>query len=82
MGNRLEKIRALMADEAFVKELFSKENIEDAHDYFEVHGVEMTLKDLARIAEASRSGGPDDPEDEELALISGAAPPLHLTAKW
>lgn len=82
MEERLEKIRALMADEAFVRELFSKENIEDAHDYFEVHGVEMTLEEMDRIAEAARNGGLTDPMEEEVALIAGAAPPLSLTAKW
>ena len=51
MDNRIEKMKELMQDEAFVNELVTKETPEDAQLFFEEHGVEMSLDEIRSIGE-------------------------------
>ena len=45
----INKIRELMKDEAFVKELLSKEEPEDVQALFEEKGVELSLDEIKEI---------------------------------
>ena len=84
MDNRIEKMKELMQDEAFVNELVTKETPEDAQLFFEEHGVEMTLDEcrglyelLDKVAngeiseETLKKAADGELTEEELEAVAG-----------
>ena len=65
----MEKLQELFKDEAFVKELFSKEEPEDAQAFLEEKGVSLTLDEVKELAAAieKAASGELKPEDLEKA---------------
>ena len=84
MDNRIEKMKELMNDEAFVKEMLAKETPEDAQIFFEEHGVEFTLDEvrslyalLEKVAngeiseETLKKAADGELTEEELEAVAG-----------
>ena len=51
MEDRIVKLNELIKDEAFLKELFSKEEPEDVQALFEDNGVELTLDEVRQLGD-------------------------------
>ena len=51
MSANIEKLQELVKDEAFLKELFTKEEPEDVQALFEAKGVELSLDEVKSIGE-------------------------------
>lgn len=51
MDNRIEKLRGLLDDEAFVKELFAKDTPEEAQAFFKSKGADITLEEVKSLGE-------------------------------
>ncbi len=71
-----EKIKELFADEAFVKELFSKETPEEVQKIFAEHDVDVSVEELMKAREIilkKMEQGVENLEltEEELEEVSG-----------
>ena len=51
MDNRTNKLKELVKDEAFMKELFSKNNNEDARAFLLKNGLDMTAEEIDQLTE-------------------------------
>ncbi len=89
MDERIIKMKELMQDEAFVKELCAKANAEELRTCFGEHGIEMSPEEINQIIECAgkvRSGGIDpeafrdaDPEKmslDDLDQVAGGVVPF------
>ena len=52
MSAKIEKLQELLKDEAFAKELLTKEEPEDVQALFEANGVELSLDEVKAIGDA------------------------------
>ena len=83
MNERDEKLKEIFSDEKLVKEVFAIEAPEDARDWFEEHGVELSLDEIRAMGEAIKKAangeelGEDDLEDvtggslTAIAIVAG-----------
>lgn len=74
MNEKIEKIKELMADEAFVKELMSKASAEEAQACFAAKGVEFSLDEIKALAEKLNTllkDGGDSLSEAELEAVAG-----------
>lgn len=74
MDERIIKIKELIADEAFVKELLGKVTAEDAQACFAAKGVDFSIDEINALAEKLNSYMKDSGDalsEEELEAVSG-----------
>ena len=73
MDYREKKLRELMKDEAFVKELSAKIEAEDAQKYFAEHGVDFTMEEIKAIGSALNCSVKSNGElsEDDLEQVSG-----------
>ena len=68
MDNRIEIVRKLVKDEAFLKEFLAKEKIEDVQKLFAENGVELTLDDLRTIGDILNKAASGELTKESLGI--------------
>ena len=73
MDEREEKLKELLKDEFFAKELSTKIEAEDAQKYFAEHGVDFTMDEMKAMGKAlnlaAEKGG--ELSEDELEQVSG-----------
>ncbi len=76
----MEKIKALVIDEAFGEEIKDVESLEELQKAFEAHNVEISLDDLEQICVGIALNNSDSLNEEDLDLVSGGMGPLTALA--
>lgn len=68
-----EKIKELMSNEAFVKDLFESESYEAAQDKFKAEGVDVSIDELKTAVTLLKKKADGELNDEDLEDISGGS---------
>ena len=72
MNERAEQIKAVMADEAFVKACIAAENEEAVQKLFADKGIEMSLSDIEVMGEMINAFADDQVTEEELEMLTSS----------
>lgn len=80
--SRLDKIRELMDNEAFVEKLSEVSTVEEMQSIFADNGVEMTLDEINEMCMASvQMTDSDELSDTDLDNVSGGAVSIKKAVK-
>lgn len=73
-----EKLKELMSDEAFVKELFAQEDYEAASLLFSEKDIDLSAEELREVVKLAKAHPDGALTEEELENVSGGSPDVLL----